>query len=84
MTPRKRLSIAIKRAVKAARADEAAQKELHDAFEEVYGFTLHIEDLGGDELVDVLVYGASGTPSLSAFDAAVKRLKEEEDNARLS
>jgi len=71
MTPRKRLSVALRKATAAARADMAAQDELHTAFEAVYGFDLDIEQLGNDEWVDALVYGTSGTPSLSAVDKAV-------------
>lgn len=76
MTPRKRLSVALRRAPQAAADNQAAQNELHAAFFEAYGFDLDLEELGhGEAFVDGLVYGHGPTPSLSDFDKAVEELK---------
>lgn len=73
-TPRRRLSTAMKRAVTAAQKSADAQKELHNAFLDVYGFDLSIEELGGDELVDALVYGQGVAPSLGTMDRLVLKM----------
>jgi hypothetical protein len=78
MTPRKRLSLATRRASSSASQYREAQDELHEAFEEAYGFPLAIEDLLGDAGVDGLVYGNSVVPSLADFDAAVAAKTAEE------
>jgi len=87
MTPRRQLSIAIRKAADTAEAYRAAQAELHDAFQDVYGFNLDIEELsdyadgGCPEWVDPLVYGQGQRPSLEDFDKAVKNKQQsEEDN----
>lgn len=75
MSERRRLSNAIKCAVRSAALNERAQDELHNAFEAVYGFSLDIEELGGDDLVETLVYGHGPHPSLSDFDAYVNDME---------
>ena len=86
MTPRRRLSIAMRKAAEAAEADRAAQAELHNAFEAVYGFDLDIEELGvfnecgdGDVWVDGLVYGQGMRPSLGDLDKAVQNKQQTEN-----
>lgn len=73
MTPRKRLSLALKAASNAAKTHNSAQSEMHHAFEAVYGEELDLQMLGGDAWVDALVYGTALAPSLKDFDEAVSR-----------
>lgn len=72
MTPRHRLSLALRNAQSAARRNQLAQNELHDAFEAVYGQELDVEALGGESWVDALVYGHGSAPSIAELDAKVK------------
>ena len=77
MTPRRRLSTAIRKAQAAAGEYTKTQAELHEAFEGVYGFDLAIEELGGDCWVDSIVYGSSERPSLADFDKAVRNREKQ-------
>ncbi|MEO9537248.1 MAG: hypothetical protein ABJL49_05595 [Parasphingorhabdus sp.] len=74
MSDRRRLSNAIRRAAQSAGEYREAQKEMHEAFEAVYGFDLCIEELN-DDWTDPLVYGDGPYPSLAQFDQAVNKMR---------